>query len=162
LRTDAYYRAVAADALTRLAVIEPPVPIDVLVEAFGIPIRAVNLPPFFTSAMVYEDGLPVMVLNWAKPELERRQALAHMLGHVLLVLAADGHTYSRQAGPHGDAEAVARELMLPTAMVIDQARLWFNDHRYLARLFGVDETDMVARMRELGLMKGPTGVVWEY
>jgi len=162
LRTDAYYRGVAADALRRLPLIEPPVPVELLVSAFGIPVRAVNLPQFFTSAIVYEDGLPVMILNWAKPELERRRALAHMLGHVLLVLDDDSNSYERDSRPHQEADAVASELILPTAMVVEQARLWFNDHRYLARLFGVGETEMVDRMRELGLIKGPSGVMWDY
>ena len=52
--------------------------------------------------------------------------------------------------------------MLPAQLVTEQARLWFNDHRYLARLFGVSEREMVDRMRALGLMKGPQGVMWDY
>lgn len=161
LRTDAYYRTIAADALAKLQLAEPPVPVDVLVSSLGIPIRPVNLPTFFTASTVYEDGMPVMIVNWAKPEYERRRALAHMLGHVLLVLHGD-HSYPRTAVPHDEADRVAQEIMLPTTMVIDQARLWFNDHRYLARLFGVEETEMVDRMRELGLLKGPAGVMWDY
>ena len=162
LKTDAYYRTIAADALERISIPEPPVPVDVLVTAFGIPIRAVSLPAFFTAATVYEDGLPVMVLNWARPEPERRRALAHMLGHVLLVLADGGNSYPRAAGPHLEADVVAREIMLPGPMVVDQARLWFNDHRYLARLFGVEEAEMVERMRQLGLVKSAATPVWDY
>jgi Zn-dependent peptidase ImmA (M78 family) len=122
----------------------------------------VNLPAFFTAATVYEDGLPVMVLNWAKPEPERRRALAHMLGHVLLVLADAECCYPRDVGRHEEADLVARELLLPGRLVTEQARLWFNDHRYLARLFGVTEVEMVERMRELGLVRGPAPVAWEY
>jgi hypothetical protein len=47
-------------------------------------------------------------------------------------------------------------------MVIEQARLWFNDYRYLARLFGVSEDVMLERMREMGLIRGPEGDVWVY
>ena len=161
LRTEAYYRAIAADALDRIAVTEPPVPVDMLVSAFGIPIRAVNLPAFFTAATIYEDGLPVMVLNWSRPEAERRRALAHMLGHVLLVLADENGTYPRDVGRHEEADLVAREILLPGPLVTDQARLWFNDHRYIARLFGVTEVEMIERMRELGLVKGPAAVAWD-
>jgi Zn-dependent peptidase ImmA (M78 family) len=128
----------------------------------GIPIRAVNLPQFFTGATVYQDGLPVMIVNWAKPEPERRRALAHMLAHVLLVLADETSTYPRDVGRHDEADVVARELLLPGQLVRDQARLWFNDHRYLSRLFGVTEAEMVERMRELGLVKGPAPVAWDY
>lgn len=162
LRTEAYYRNIASEALATVACEEPPVPIDALIARMGIPVRAVNLPQFFTAATVYEDGLPVMIVNWAKPEPERRVALAHMLGHILLVLKGDDNTYLRDDPDHREADLVARELMLPTGMVIEQAKLWFNDHRYLARLFGVSEEEMLGRMRELGLVKGPQGVMWDY
>lgn len=162
LRTEAYYREIATEALSRVGASEPPISIDAVVASLGIPVRPVNLPAFFTASTVYEDGLPVMVVNWAKPEIERRTALAHMLGHVLLVLHGDGNTYPRDGGDHREADLVARELLLPTQLVIDQARLWFNDYRYLARLFGVDEDSMLTRMRDMGLVKGPAGIAWDY
>lgn len=162
LRTDAYYRAIAVQALQRIGCIEPPVSIDAIIASLGVPVRPVNLPLFFTAATVNEDGLPVMVLNWAQPEDVRRAALAHMLGHVLLVLAGDGATYPRDALDHGEADRVAKELLLPMEMVIDQSRLWFNDYRYLARLFGVSEKQMLARMEEMGLVKGHGGDRWDY
>lgn len=162
LRTEAYYRTVAGNALSRVGASEPPVPVDELTASLGIPVRAVNLPLFFTAATVYEDGLPVFVVNWAQPESERRKAIAHMLGHVLLVLDGVEHGFPRDAGPHAEADMVAAELMLPTAMVLDQARLWFNDYRYLARLFGVEEGEMLEKMRELGLIKAQQPPVWDY
>lgn len=162
LRTEAYYRGVAAEALARIDCDEPPVPIDDLIAVLGIPVRPVNLPDFFMAALVYEDGLPVMVINWSKPEYERRRALAHMLGHALLVMHGDGESFPRDQGDHRGADLVARELMLPMQMVIDQARLWFNDFRYLARMFGVEEEQMLERMREMGLLRGSQGVVWDY
>jgi Zn-dependent peptidase ImmA (M78 family) len=162
LRAEASYRQVATEALARFGCDEPPVPVDELVAAQGIPVRAVSLPYFFTAALVYEDGLPVMMLNSAKPEPERRIALAHMLGHVLLVLSGLASTYPRGDSDHRDAEVVARELMLPAQMVVEQSKLWFNDYRYLSRLFGVSEEQMLERMRALGLVRGPQGVLWEY
>ena len=161
LKPEAYYRSVADATLARHGVTEPPVPVDALVTGFGIPIRYVSLPDFFTAATVYVDGLPVMIANAAKPEPELRRALAHMLSHVLLVMEGD-YSFPRSAKDHSEADVVATELMMPAHIVIEQARLWFNDHRYLARLFGVSEREMVDRMRELGLMKGPQGVMWDY
>jgi len=152
----------ADDLLARTGVREPPVPVEALANALGIPIRPVNLPQFFTGATVYEDGLPVLIVNWAKPEHERRRCMAHMLGHILLVLDGQTDAFPRGNAPHDDADRVARQLMLPASMVADQALLWFNDHRYLARLFGVEEEEMVERMRELGLIKGRAGVMWDY
>lgn len=162
LRTEATFRDVAAQALASLGCTEPPVPIDELVAAQGIPVRSVGLPDFFTGALVYEDGLPVIMLNSNKPEPERRVALAHMLGHVLIVMSGLSSTYPRNVGDHQEAEVVANELMLPTQMVTEQSRLWFNDYRYLARLFGVSEDQMLERMRAMGLVRGPAGVLWEY
>jgi Zn-dependent peptidase ImmA (M78 family) len=161
LRTEQYYRQVAADAIASIGVTEPPVPIADVIESLCIPIRPVNLPVFFTAATIYEDGLPVMVVNFARPEIERRRALAHMTGHVLLLLASTENAFPRWNVDHHEADLVARELMMPTSMVIDQARTWFNDFRYLSRLFGVTEGVMLERMRELGLVKNQ-GVVWDY
>ncbi len=161
LRTEAYFRVLAAEALERSGCTEPPVPVESITADLGIPIRYVNLPAFFTSALVTEDGLPVMVVNWAKTELERRIAVAHMLGHVLLVLNGD-EGYARENPDHRDADRIARELVLPTAMVVEQARLWFNDYRYLARLFGVAEPTMLERMKDMGIIKGPDGLIWDY
>ena len=161
LRTEAYYRQVAADALRTAGVIEPPVSIGDLVASMCIPVRPVNLPAFFTAATIYEDGLPVMVVNYAKPEIERRRALAHMLGHVLLLLADNEDAFPRTIGEHHDADLVARELIMPTNLVIEQAHAWFNDYRYLSRLFGVTEGVMLDRMRELGLISD-RGITWDF
>ena len=161
LRTEAYYRQVAEDALRSAGVVEPPVSIGDLVASLCIPVRPVNLPAFFTAATIYEDGLPVMVVNYAKPEIERRRALAHMLGHVLLLLADNDDAFPRGIGEHHDADLVARELIMPTSLVVEQARTWFNDYRYLSRLFGVAEGVMLDRMRELGLITNQ-GIIWDF
>lgn len=162
LRTEAFYRGVAGAALERLGVREPPISVEALAASLGIPLRPVNLPEFFVAATVYEDGLPVMLVNWVKPEYERRRAIAHMLGHALLVLSGEGTSYPRDTGDHSEADLVANEIMMPGPLVVDQARLWFNDHRYLARLFGVEEAEMLDRMRNLGIIKGPEGIAWDY
>lgn len=161
LRTEAYYRQVAEDALRTFGITEPPVSISDLVASLCIPVRPVNLPAFFTAATIYEDGLPVMVVNFAKPEIERRRALAHMLGHILLLLADNADAFPRANPDHHDADLVARDLIMPAGLVIEQARLWFNDYRYLARLFGVAEGAMLDRMRELGLIKNQ-GIMWDF
>ena len=161
LRTEAYFKQIAEDALAICDVREPPVPIDDVVASLCIPIRPVSLPPFFTAATIYEDGLPVMVVNSARPELEVRYALAHMLGHVLLLLADQSETFPRVDPDHSAAEKVGRELIMPTGMVNEQSKMRFNDYRYLSRLFGVTEGQMLERMRELKLIKNQ-GVIWEF
>ncbi len=161
LRSDAYYRAIAAEALQKAGCTEPPVSIESLIANVGVPVRLVRLPLFFRAATVHEDGMPVMVLNWSHPEMERRRALAHMLGHVLLVIKGDGHVYPRAAEDHAEADKVANELLLPTNLVAEQARLWFNDYRYLAGLFGVTEELMLDRMRDMRIVRGPQGITWD-
>lgn len=152
----------AADALTRCAIEEPPIPLEAIAASLAIPVRPVNLPQFFTAATVYEDGLPVMIVNWAKPEIERRAALAHMLGHLLLLLDDSGNAFPRDQRGHEEADLVAEELLMPTGMVIDQSRLWFNDYRYLARLFAIEEQQMLAKLQDLGIVRGPQGIAWDY
>ena len=136
-------------------------PVADLVATLCIPVRPVNLPQFFTSALIYEDGLPIMVVNYARPEIERRRAMAHMLGHMLLLLADSSESLPRGNPDHHEADVIARELITPTKMVIDQARTWFNDYRYLSRLFGVSEGVMVERLREMGIIKTQS-IVWDY
>jgi hypothetical protein len=50
---------------------------------------------------------------------------------------------------------------MPDYMVREQALKWFNDYRYLARLFGVSEHAMTKRMRDMGLLKAH-GLAWDY
>jgi Zn-dependent peptidase ImmA (M78 family) len=155
LRTQAYYRNVAEDALAAAGVFEPPVPVTKIIESLGIPI-------FFTAATISVDGLPSMIVNYAQTEATRREALAHMLSHMLLMLDDAANVFPRDSGDHGDADLLAHELTMPSTMVIDQSRLWFNDFRYLARLFGVGEAAMLERMRELGIVNNQQGIRWDY
>ena len=91
----------------------------------------------------------------------RRRALGHLLGHVLVVLDDAQACYPRTIPDHHVADVVAEEMVLPTIMVAEQAKKWFNDYRYLSRLFGVSEPVMLERMREMGIIK-MRGVVWDY
>jgi Zn-dependent peptidase ImmA (M78 family) len=162
LRTQAYYRRVAEEALAKAGVTDPPVPITRIIEGLGIPVVPVNLPQFFTAATVYEDGLPTMLVNYARAEHERQAALAHMLGHVLLLLDDSEIGFPRASEDHSEADHVAHELMMPSVMLVEQSRLWFNDYRYLARLFGVGEGAMLERMRELGIVNDQQSIRWDY
>jgi len=161
LTTDAYFRQVAQDALALVGVSEPPVPIEDVIASLCIPVRPVDLPQFFTAATIYTDGLPVMVVNSARPEVAQRDALAHMLGHVLLLLADEGEAFPRQSSDHDAADKLAHELIMPAELVVEQSRTWFNDYRYLARLFAVSEGAMLDRMRELSLVK-KQGIIWDF
>lgn len=160
-RTDTYFRGLAADAVAGAGIAEPPVDVELVAQSLGVPIRRISLPGFFRGAAINEDGMPVVVLNAAYPGSRQREALAHLLGHVLVVM--DGGSYPRNSTfEHAEADAIGHELILPAEMVKSQSRLWFNDYRYLSRLFAVDEGAMLERMRELGIIKGPRGISWDY
>ena len=162
LKTDAYYRTVADEALRHTGVVEPPIAMEVVARRLGLPVRLVHLPAFFSAAAINEDGMPVLVVNSALEEAGRRRHLAHLLGHVLAVLDDPQATYPRDGRlDHHEADVIASELILPSWIVVEQAAKWFNDQRYLARLFGVTEAEMLSKMRELGLVKS-RGLVWDY
>ncbi len=162
LRSDMHYRHIAAGALEHASIDEPPVPLDELAADVGIPVRFVRLPGFFSGALIAEDGMPVALINEVHDETARRTTLAHLLGHALIVLADPEDSYPRNTvHEHRGADVAASELLLPERLVREQARKWFNDHRYLARLFGVTENEMVHRMRELGIIKA-RGLQWDY
>lgn len=162
MHSDTHYRRIAAGALERASISEPPVPLEELARRLGVPVRMAHLPAFFSGAIIAEDGMPVALLNSAIGEGARRRTLAHLLGHVVVVLVDPSEGYPRNGTKaHREAEAAASELLLPERLVREQAQKWFNDHRYLARLFGVSEGEMKQRMRDLGIIKA-RGVVWDY
>lgn len=162
LRTDAYYRQIAERAVRESGIEEPPVPVAAIAERLGVPIFRVAFPVWFTGMLVHEDGMPLIVLNAAKDRAIQDGAIAHLLGHILVLLDDANERYPRNdLEGHRPADVVAEELTLPGFMVIDQATKWFNDYRYLARLFGVSEKRMLEKMQALGLIK-LRGILWDY
>ncbi len=162
LRTDAYYRGLVDEHLKRAGFLEPPITLEDVAQGMGVPVRDIGFPAWFTGAILIEDGMPVILLNSHASAEGRRAATGHMLGHILMRLDDPSLPYPRESEPdHRTADMMAEEFVMPDFMVRDQAAKWFNDHRYLARLFGVSETDMMERMREMGLVKS-RGVLWDY
>ena len=162
LRSDEYYRSLVEAELRSLGYFEPPVSVEAVAEHLHVPVRRFPLPPWFTAALIYEDGLPAVLMNADKDPPIQRQALGHLLGHLLVLLNDMTANYPRDSlSVHHDADLISEEFRAPAYMVRDQAQKWFNDYRYLAGLFGLSETEMFERMRDLGLVKG-RGIVWEY
>lgn len=162
LRDAAYYRRLVEDELRSAGFLEPPVAVEAVAAHLGVPVRVLPLPLWFTSALIYEDGMPAILLNSARPLAVQRAGLGHLLGHMLIVLADSSARFPRNTQEeHAEAELMAAEFETPEFMVRDQAQKWFNDYRYLAGLFGVTEVRMFEAMRDLGLIKSK-GVLWEY
>ncbi len=162
IRTNAYYRKLAAEWLTEAGVLEPPVDIECLAAYLGVPIRALRMPKFFTAALIADDGMPSILVNSAAGEGTRRHALGHVIGHMLMVMdeGAAG-AYPRTATEHREADVLATAIVMPEPMVADQASKWFNDYRYLARLFGVQENEMLDKMTEMGILR-ERAIRWDY
>lgn len=162
LRDAAYYRRLVEDELRAAGFLEPPVAVEAVAAHLGVPVRQLPLPLWFTAALVYEDGMPAILLNASRPIGVQRAGLGHLLGHMLIVLADPSARYPRDTDErHAEAELIAAEFETPEFMVRDQAQKWFNDYRYLAGLFGVTEVRMFEAMRDLGIIKSK-GVIWEY
>ena len=156
-----YYLDLVDRTLDETGVTEPPVDLMPVANRLGLPVLSVQLPRTFQGALVYEDGMPVALVNSSLAEQRRRDALAHLVSHVLVRLDQPNVPYPREDPDHRLAETMADEFRLPRSLVQDQASRWFNDYRYLARLFAVSEGEMLSRMRELGLVKH-AGSMWDY
>jgi Zn-dependent peptidase ImmA (M78 family) len=162
LRSDAHYKGLVEAQLRHAGIVEPPVSVDDAAAILGVPIMTVSFPAWFTGAIVLEDGMPVVLLNSSSTSEGRRAALAHMVSHILTRIDDPTTPYPRDMEvEHRLADTMAEEFVMPEFLVREQAGKWFNDYRYLARLFGVSESDMMAKMRDMGLIKA-RGVLWDY
>ncbi|MDO8964944.1 MAG: ImmA/IrrE family metallo-endopeptidase [Coriobacteriia bacterium] len=162
LRTDSYYRQLVNDHLKQADIGEPPISLDDVAARIGVPVIRVSFPAWFTGAIVMDEGMPVIMLNEASSPEGRRAALGHLLSHILVRIDDPSTPYPRNDQPdHRLADLMSEEFIMPAYLVHEQARKWFNDYRYLARLFGVSETDMLEKMRDMGLIKS-RGMIWDY
>lgn len=162
LRTDSYYRQLVDDHLKRAGVEEPPITLEEVAGQLGVPLVHVTFPPWFTGAVVRVSGLPVIMLNSAAPPEKSRSGLGHMLGHILVETVSPEEAYPRDADrEHRIADMMGSEFVMPTYLVHEQARKWFNDYRYLAGLFGVSEQVMLEKMHTMGLIR-TRGMTWDY
>lgn len=161
IHSDTFYRRLAEDQVKEAGIIEPPVALARIAESLGVPVQQASLPPFFQAALINKDGLPTILLNMSIGERERRAAFGHVIGHMLDLLSESDTGYPRDQGEHRVADILSLSLVMPDNLVMDQARKWFNDHRYLAGLFGVTEEEMLEKMVELGLI-AQRGLRWDY
>ncbi len=162
LRSDNYYRDLAANAVRQAGIEEPPVSTRLVADRLGVSVVEAQMPPWFASALIYEDGMPAILINSSREPHIQVAALGHALGHLIVVLDDPAAGYPKDAlTNHHDADLIAEELETPNFMVTDQAQKWFNDYRYLARLFGVSEKRMLEKMGALGIIKN-RGLIWDY
>jgi len=152
--TDAYYRKQADELLLDSGVSEPPVDVVAIAKKLGIEIMELSLPSWFFGVLMRVEGDPYIVLNKAMPEHRKRFTLGHEIAHYRL--HGEQFAYMKNCKRdyfHREADVFAAELCMPTYLVRQEAKRWFNDYHYLAQIFGVSETAMVRRLQELGLIR---------
>lgn len=152
--TDAYYRKQAEDLLLRFGVREPPVDVGAIARRLGLDVLELSLPSWFFGVLMRVGGDPYIVVNKHMPQHRKRFTLGHEIAHYLLHGGEFAYMKNcRREDFHREADVFAAELCMPAALVRREAARWFNDYRYLARLFGVSETAMVRKMQEMRLLR---------
>ncbi len=162
LYTHWYLRKQADELLEKFKVEGPPVDVKMIAEKLGIEVVELTLPTWFFGTLLDIKGSFYIVVNRLMPETRKKFTLAHEIAHYSL--HGDKLCYMKNCKRdyfHREADAFAAELCMPSEMVKKEARNWFNDYKFLAKIFDVSEVAMVRKMQEIGLIKG-TDYTWVF
>lgn len=160
--THQYIKDQAQAIIEEFAIVELPIDVREIARRLGIDIIEMSVDGWFYGMLTrYSEDLYIVV-NKMMPETRKRFAIAHEIGHYQL----HNRDLSYQRSPdkehyHREADVFALELCVPTPFIKREAYNWFNDHKFLANLFGVSEALMVKKMEDLDLI--PKGKFnWNY
>lgn len=162
LCTHEYLRKQADQLLNRFKLDEPPIDVKHIAQELGIEIVEMTLPTWFFGSLLNIKGSYYIVINRLMPETRKRFTLAHEIAHY--ALHGDKLCYMKNSKRdyfHREADAFAAELCMPSGLVKQEARKWFNDYKFLAKIFEVSEVAMVRKMQELGIIEG-TDYAWVF
>lgn len=153
LYTYKHVREKADELIEKFGYSEPPVDVRSIAMGLGIKIVELSLPFWFSGGLVLLDGQYYIALNKGLTSTQKMLTIAHEIAHHQM----EHHdmSYSKNSRTpfcHVEADVFAQELCMPSVLVRREAGRWFKDHRFLARLFGVDEKAMIQRMEELELL----------
>lgn len=152
--SDSFYKKKAEELLLACGIKEAPVDVVAIAKSLGIEIMELTLPNWFFGVLMRVDDQPYIVVNKAMPEHRKRFTLGHEIAHYICHGEAFAYMKNcKRDDYHREADVFAAEVTMPSYLVRLEARRWFNDYRYLARLFQVSETAMVRKMQELGLLR---------
>lgn len=152
--SDSYYRKQAEDLVQACGVSGPPVDVVAIAAKMGIEIMELSLPSWFFGVLMRVEGDPYIVLNKTMPDHRKRFTIGHELAHYVLHNEAFAYMKNcKREHFHREADIFAAELCMPTFLVAREAEAWFNDYRFLAKMFGVGETAMVRKLQEIGLLR---------
>lgn len=156
-----YVRARAEELIKRFGLTEPPIDIRSIAEQLEIQVIEMTLPLWFSGALIRLDDNYHIVLNRNLTSTQKMLTIAHEIAHHQMDHHEICYMKNKQRPfSHLEADIFAEELCMPGALVKREAEKWHKDHRFLARLFGVDEEAMIKRLEELELI--PRGrYVWE-
>jgi Zn-dependent peptidase ImmA (M78 family) len=155
LYTHWYLRKQAGKLIEESGADSPPINLAGIAGKLGIEIIEMTLPTWFFGTLLNIQGSYYIVVNRLMPETRKRFTLAHEIAHY--ALHEDKLCYMKNCKRdyfHREADAFAAELCMPSEMVKKEARAWFNDYKFLARIFNVSEVAMVRKMQEIGLIQG--------
>jgi Zn-dependent peptidase ImmA (M78 family) len=152
--SDTYYRKRAEELVRECGVRGAPVDTRAIAEHLGIEVVELTLPSWFFGVLMRVEGEPYIVLNRSMPDHRKRFTLGHEIAHFKLHTGEFAYMKNcKRESYHREADIFAAELCMPEFLIRQEANNWFNDYRYLAREFGVSETAMVRRLKELGLLR---------
>ncbi len=157
-----YIKEQANQLLKKFNILEPPIDIYKIADELNIEIIEMTMPNWFFGVLMEVKNDFYIILNKMMPESRKIFTLAHEIAHHQI--HNDKIAYMKNTKRpyfHTEADVFAAELCMPSELVRKEARNWFNDHKYLAKLFGVSEVAMVRKLEELKLI--PEGRHnWEY
>lgn len=142
--------------LKKLAITEPPVPIEKVAELFFIKIVPYpNFPDNISGTIVDQKGFMIIGVNSNHPIVRQRFTIAHELGHFLL-----GHelgekiiddVFDRPTDKEKDANEFAAQLLMPIDFVKQDVAKKMNIPD-LARRYEVSEQAVSIRLLKTGLI----------
>lgn len=146
-------REKAEKLLRQFGMDEPPIDVRKLTKLLGIEIVELSLPTWFFGALMQVENDNYIVLNKIMPEPTKVFTISHELAHHQIHPGEICYMKNRlRPYFHREADVFAAELCMPSWLVKREARKWFNDYKFLAKIFNVPETAMIRKLEELALV----------
>jgi Zn-dependent peptidase ImmA (M78 family) len=145
-------RASADQILQRFDIIEPPVPIDDLVQLLGVRLNYVESPGWSGAVKITPPNRADIWVASEESAVRRRFTIAHEMGHLMLHNPEDeAYRDISFSGSKMEAQAnrYAAALLMPLWMLQEQVEIHGPNVSRLADLFDVSEMAMGIRLEKL-------------
>lgn len=149
-----YYREKASSLIKELGLNEPPIGIEQVAGHLGLEIVELSTPDWFSGVLLNIDEEFCIVVNSTLTPEQKNFTIAHEIGHHQLHREELCYLQNeKKMHLQKEADIFAEELLMPSHLVEAEAKRWFNDSGFIAKLFKVREDVMAERMKALGLLK---------